>query len=271
MSVFTRREWIRSAGASFATCALGPRFLSPAFATAAGRFTIPSDPVRMIAIPAGSFLMGTTTLDIHTLADLYGYDVSWMDGEVPQRHVFLPAYAIQKYPVTNAEFALFCAATGYPPRVHWPGGIPPEDLLDHPVTWVNRADAQAYADWVGLRLPTEAEWEKAARGVYGRRFPWGKVFDPLACQWNSDPSTGGPGTAPVTAHPSGASPYGVEDMAGNVGEWCADGPSPSTAFIKGGAWTSGEVLNLRPAARNMSGADSNQSEFYGFRCARSLA
>jgi formylglycine-generating enzyme required for sulfatase activity len=214
--------------------------------------------------------MGTTPAQIQALANEYGYHPSWMDGELPQRAVYLPAYAIGRYPVTHAEFAAFCAATGYPPRPNWPSGIPPAQLLDHPVNYVNHADAQAYAAWKGLRLPTEAEWEKAARGVDGRAFPWGDAFDPYACQWNSDPSTPGSGTAPVTAHPSGASPYGVEDMAGNVGEWCADGPQPGTAFVKGGAWTSHEIVNLRAAARNMSGADNNPSRFYGFRLARSL-
>ena len=246
----TRREWIRSAGSGLAACALAPGSL--------------------VVVPAGPFLMGTTPQEVQALASAYGYHPSWMDGELPQRVVVLPAYAIQRFPVTHAEFAAFCAATGYPARPNWPGGAPPAQLLDHPVNYVNRADAQAYAAWKGLRLPSEAEWEKAARGVDGRAFPWGDTFDPFACQWNRDPASPGPGTAPVTAHPSGASPYGVEDLAGNLGEWCADGPSPVTAFIKGGAWISSEIVNLRAAARNMSGADNNPIKFYGFRCARSL-
>jgi formylglycine-generating enzyme required for sulfatase activity len=224
----------------------------------------------MVVIPAGTFLMGTPSEEVQALASTYGYDPSWMDGEQPQRQVYLRSYAIQKYPVTNLEFARFCAATGYPPRSYWPGGTPPEALLSHPVTGVNRADALAYSDWIGLRLPTEAEWEKAARGADGRTFPWGDAFDPTACQWNSDPGSYGPGTAEVNAHPGGASPYGVFDMVGNVGECCADGPSPLTMFIKGGAWISREIINLRPAARNMSGADNNWAPFYGFRCARDL-
>jgi formylglycine-generating enzyme required for sulfatase activity len=224
----------------------------------------------MVAIPAGTFLMGTAASEIQRLASAYGYDPAWMDGELPQRQVFLPAYAIQRYPVTHHDFAIFCGDTGYPPRIDWPGGTPPHHLLDHPVNWVNQADAEAYAAWIGLRLPTEAEWEKAARGPDGRTFPWGDAFDPLACQWNSDPLHDGPGTAPVTAHPLGASPYRVMDMVGNVGEWCADGPGPFSAFVKGGAWISSEVVNLRPAARNMSGYANIVGRFYGFRCARSL-
>lgn len=225
----------------------------------------------MIVIPAGTFLLGTTTQEVQALANTYGYEPSWMDGELPQVQVFLPAFAIQRYPVTNREFAEFCAATGYPPRLHWGGPNPPVALLDHPVVFVSRADAHAYANWAGLRLPTEAEWQKAARGTDGRTFPWGDVFDPLACRWNADPYSPGLGTARVGTHWRGASPYGVEDMIGNVGEWCADGPAPSTAYVKGGAWCSSEIVNLRLAARNMSGFAGNLGPTCGFRCARNQA
>jgi len=138
------------------------------------------------------------------------------------------------------------------------------------VTFVNTAAAEAYAASAGKRLPTEAEWEKAARGTDGRLFPWGDEFDPSACRWNPDPRSQGPGTSPVDAQPKGVSPYGVLDTVGNVGEWCADSPGPGAAMIKGGAWCMGEIINLRPAARNMSGFAHNASDFYGFRCAREV-
>lgn len=260
MSVFSRREWLKTTGTgclAYLTVSLW-----------GGEETLQGEDPEMIVIPAGKFLMGTPEKEAERLARTYGYHPSWLSGEVPPREIELPAYAIDKFPVTNRQFAAFCAATGYPPRPHWPGGKPPEPLLDHPVVCVNRADALAYARWAGKRLPTEAEWEKAARGPDGRRFPWGDEFDPEACQWNRDRSPSGAGTAPVTAHPRGISPYGVWDLVGNVAEWCADGPSPAVAFIKGGCWLTEEVLNLRPAARNMSGFDSNASNFYGFRCAK---
>jgi formylglycine-generating enzyme required for sulfatase activity len=227
-------------------------------------------PAPTVVVPAGYFLMGSTSLEVQNLASNYGYDASWLDGELPQRSVFVAAFEIQVYPVTNRDYALFCAATGYPPRLHWPGGAPTRDMFLHPVTHVNRADAQAYAAWIGMRLPTEAEWEKAARGVDGRTWPWGNVFDPDACQWNRYAATYSPGTARVDAHPTGASPYGVLDLIGNTAEWCADGPAAGTAYIKGGTWLSHEMVNLRPAARNLSGAANNVSAFYGFRCVRSL-
>jgi formylglycine-generating enzyme required for sulfatase activity len=263
MAAITRRACLEGAGAGLAACALVPLF--PRSASAAARTL-----GQMVVVPAGSFLMGTTPREARAFADAFCYHVSWFEGELPQRTVDLPAFAIGRFPVTNLEYAAFCAATGHRTPAHWPQGQPPQALHRHPVTHLNKHDAEAYAAWLGLRLPTEAEWEKAARGADGRIFPWGDTFDPSACQWNSAPLGPGPGTAPVDAHPSGASPWGVEDMVGNVAEWCADGPSPVAAWIKGGAWISTQVVNLRPAARNMSGYQVNGTTFYGFRCARSL-
>jgi formylglycine-generating enzyme required for sulfatase activity len=270
MPGITRRDWIRSASSGLAACAIGASVPASTFSVDQRRRPGPHGPNPIVGVPAGVFLMGTSAQRIQTLATDYGYDLSWFDGELPERQVYLPAFAIQKYPVTQAEYAAFCFATGYPIPFNWPTGAPPAELYDHPVNCVDRADAQAYAAWIGMRLPTDAEWEKAARGVDGRNFPWGDAFDPDACHWSSDPTVPESGTAPVTAHPRGVSPYGVEDMVGNVGEWCANGPGAVTAFIKGGSWNSSEVVNLRPAARNMSGLTDYPCRFYGFRCVRSL-
>ena len=226
----------------------------------------------MVTIPAGPFLMGTAEDEAKRLAREHGWHPSWLAGEVPARTVVLSAYAIDRCPVTNLRFAEFCRATGYAPRPHWGGADPPTNLLDHPVTHVNWADADAYAKWAGKRLPTEAEWEKAARGDRGLLFPWGNRFDPQRCCWN--PGRNGSlaqSTASVTALPEGASPYGVLHMAGNVAEWCADKPGHGSAYLKGGCWHTSEILNLRPAARNMSGFASNPMPFYGFRCAKEVA
>lgn len=219
-----------------------------------------------VLIPAGTFFRGTSQAEAASLADDCGYYESWFEGETPERTVYLDAYRIDRYPITNGEYHEFCVATGYEAPGYWKGSEPPDDLLDHPVTCVDRADASAYAEWTGKRLPTEAEWEKAARGADGSLFPWGETFDPEACCWGRS-ATGEDGrTDPVTAHPTGASPYGVRDTVGNVGEWCADDPGPRSAYIKGGAWLTTDPVNLRPAARNMSGYDRNDSPFYGFRC-----
>ncbi len=257
-----RREWMKVAGAGLLACAAGP-------AARAQKGEGSADDA-MITIPAGPFVMGTSEEDARKLADAEGFHVSWLSGEFPRRVVDLKAFAIDRYPVTNREFAEFCADKGYPARAHWHGKRPPKALLEHPVVCVNLADAQAYAAWAGKRLPTEAEWEKAARGENGLLYPWGSEFDPQACRWNPDPSTQGPGTAPVTAHPRGASPFGVMDMVGNAAEWCADSPGPASAFIKGGCWWTERPINLRPAARNMSGSANNASDFYGFRCVREV-
>jgi len=256
----TRREWITATGVGALGLALG----------AARAEVQPVAPEGMILIPGGMFLTGTSVEQVEELARKYGYHPSWFSGETPQAHVNLQAFVIDKYPVTNAQFAEFCAATGHARRPYWNGPEPPPRLAEHPVAMVNQADCTAYAQWAGKRLPTEEEWEKAARGTDGRMFPWGEEFDPEACQWNRARAPVTFATAPATAHPSGASPYGVMDMVGNVAEYCADGPGPGAAFIKGGSWMNEEIVNLRPAARNMSGFANNAATFYGFRCAKDV-
>ena len=156
----------------------------------------------MIDIPAGAFPMGT---------DLPQADPQ----DHPQHQVQLPAYRIDKYLVTNAQYARFLAQTGHRPPSTWKEGRIPDGRLQHPVTLVSWYDAQAYAQWAGKRLPSEAEWEKAARGTDARRWPWGSSMD--ASRLNTYYNVGS--TTPVDAYKSGASPYGVFDMAGNVSEW----------------------------------------------------
>jgi len=160
---------------------------------------------QMVDIPAGEFLMGTD----RERSDSF-------DG--PQHKVMLPAYRIDKYPVTNIQYARFVAATEHRAPLHWENGLIPLGTELHPVTMVSWYDASLYASWAGKRLPSEAEWEKAARGVDGRRWPWGDRMDNtrLNTYYNIGAAT------KVTRFPNGASPYGVMDMAGNVSEWTAD-------------------------------------------------
>jgi formylglycine-generating enzyme required for sulfatase activity len=223
----------------------------------------------LILIPAGTFLMGTPLDQAKELAAKHGYHESWITCESPQQEIDLPAYRIDQYPVTNAQYHTFCQETGHPPPPHWNRSNPAENILNHPVSSIPHPSAIAFAEWAGKRLPTEAEWEKAARGTDGRLFPWGNRFDPEACCWNRS-GEGGLTTDPVDAHPSGASPYGVLDMAGNLFEWCGDGPSQYNAYIKGGGWITTEILDLRPAARGNSGRTNNAAAFYGFRCVKEV-
>jgi serine/threonine-protein kinase len=232
-----------------------------------------------IAVQAGSGPNGHHLVAVQAGPFLYGPD---------RREVFLDGFALDRHPVTNRQFAAFLRATDYRPRVargflrHWGRKGPPTHLLDHPVVFVDHADASAYAAWLGMRLPTEAEWEKAARGEEGRRYPWGRR-SPTPDHANY----GRRGTTqPVDAHPAGRSPYGIEDLAGNVWEWTsdaqvdgfvADGPATNPrrpigihggeAVAKGGCWWFDDPKALRTTARQAF-PTTHRSDMVGFRCAR---
>ena len=170
--------------------------------------------LEMIFIPAGEFLMGSVP----------NVNQATQTDEYPQHNLYLPDYYMAKTPVTKAQYAVFVQVMGYRPPTRWENGQPPTDKQDHPVVYVSWDDAAAYCHWLskhtGLvyRLPTEAEWEKAARGTDGRIYPWGNQWDSSRC---NTPENGLNDTTPVEAYPDGASPYGLLDMVGNVWEWCA--------------------------------------------------
>ncbi len=254
---WSRRQWLATAGAAGLALTACPLLAAA-----------PEDSAPMILIPAGPFRLGTSAEEAAALARQWRCHVTWFNGELPQRTLELPAFRIDQYPVTNRLYAVFVAATGHPAPSHWRGPTPPPDLLDHPVVFVSRADATAYAKWAGKRLPSAAEWEKAARGPDGLQYPWGNRFDKRACHHDRGGARPPSGTAPVTAHPRGASPYGVMDLAGNVAEWCADGPGGGSGYLKGGCWLSSSPLTLRCAALGLSGFTNNQLDYIGFRCAQ---
>jgi serine/threonine-protein kinase len=168
----------------------------------------------MILVPAGTFAMGPG-----------------------RREVYLDAFYLDRTPVTNEQFQVFLEVTGYEPAdvakgrflAHWRNGEPPRGEERHPVAYVSWLDARAYAAWAGKRLPTEAEWEKAARGTDGRKYPWGRA-EPGPSHANFGRRDGA--TTPVGSFPDGASPYGILDLAGNVWEWCDD--VHDEAFYEGG-------------------------------------
>jgi formylglycine-generating enzyme required for sulfatase activity len=257
MNLFTRRDWLTTSALA------GAGLMALRLHAAETR-----DDGEMVLIPGGLFLMGTTRKQADELAKQFGHHPSWLDGEVPQRRVKLKSFRIDKYPVTNRRYFAFVKATGARAPFDWPNGEPNATQLDLPVRYVERKDARAFAKWAGKRLPTAAEWEKAARGTDGQLYPWGNTFDPEACQHDCGGVVPPTGPASVTAHPRGASPYGVMDLIGNLAEYCEDGPGPNSAYIKGGCWLTTLPLNLRCAAVGMSGAENNALDYLGFRCAK---
>jgi len=237
----------------------------------------PKDGAEMVFVPAGEFIMGSTDADIVALVKEHPHlKAEWFSfaNEQPQVRAHLPGYWIDKYEVTVARYREFCKETGtkMPAAPSWGWHD------DHPMVNVTWHDAAAHVKWAGKRLPTEAEWEKAARGTDGRKYPWGNNWEASRCA-NSLAST-----KPVGSYPSGASPYGCLDMAGNVLEWCADWhdkdaytryakadlkPPASGTFLvlRGGSWYNGNPSSFRCATRLYY---RPVSRFFssGFRCVR---
>jgi formylglycine-generating enzyme required for sulfatase activity len=182
-----------------------------------------------VTIPAGKFRMGSTdseVQDVFRAANRANSNAQkeWFMSELPQHEVYLHSFRIARYPVTNDQYARFVQETGHEPPYHWQGKMPPPVLLNHPVVNVTWHDAVAYCAWLSevcaeqVRLPTEAEWEKAARGEDGRTYPWGNRPPPTKERVNFNDHVGD--TTPVGRYsPQGDSPYSVADMAGNVWEW----------------------------------------------------
>ena len=228
----------------------------------------------MILIPAGDFIMGSN---------------GGNDDEKPVHNVYLDAYYIDKYKVTNVLYkacaeAQVCAPPKFNNSYLRPTYYGDARYDDYPVIGVTWNMAKAYCEWRGARLLTEAEWEKAARGTDARMYPWGDSIDQSRANYNNNNDSNYIGdTSAVDAYPSGVSPYGVFDMAGNVWEWVADiydanyysasplanplGPTSGPyRVIRGGSWDS-DAMSLRSARRSWN--DPSSANIYiGFRCAR---
>jgi formylglycine-generating enzyme required for sulfatase activity len=148
-----------------------------------------------------------------------GRDEDSPKSERPAHTAFISDYYIGRYPVTNQEYREFVQCTGYRLPIHWQRGTFPAGMGNHPVVNVSWQEAFAFAQWRGCRLPTEGEWEKAARGTDERPYPWGTRFtEGECCNANNQVGT----TTPVTEFPDGRSFYELWDMCGNAYEWCQD-------------------------------------------------
>ena len=254
------------------------------------------DLVEWIEIPAGEFLMGSSSEEIAALdseANFRGamVDRHTFEAEIPSHKVFLKAYSISRHEITNAQYKLFIENTRRPkPRGNQGEDIWQEEKFANselPVVGVTWFDAQAFAEWIGSSLPTEAQWERAARGKHRTDYPWGDALPRARQHANFARRYDCP--TPVGQFPTGSTVEGVEDMAGNVWEWCLDEydatfyhKSPvhdpinlryrdvlHPRVIRGGAWDSGRIF-LRSALRfKFFPLDSSHS--IGFRVVRPAA
>jgi serine/threonine-protein kinase len=243
----------------------------------------------------------------------------FFDREIPRHRVYLDAFYIDKHEVTNARFQQFVQATGHRTQAEREGsgyvytgqkweqvnganwraprgpGSSIASLEQHPVVQVSQEDARAYCSWAGKRLPTEAEWEKAARGTDGQIYPWGNQFDgkrtnfcDTNCETSWKDSAANDGyryTAPVGNYESGKSPYGAYDMAGNIWEWAADwydknyyrnsparnpqGPASGDRAVLRGGGSRNNALTVRAPFRDRL-APAYRDGISGFRCAKTL-
>ncbi|WP_280882296.1 formylglycine-generating enzyme family protein [Streptomyces pseudovenezuelae] len=193
------------------------------------------------AVPGGTAEIGLPPAAVNDIVANWrhvGVEASWINKETPVHEVRLNTFWIATYPVTNGEYLDFLSETGHDDRPStWYLGAFPYDRGNHPVAGVLPGSADAYARWLSARsghpwrLPTESEWEHAAKGTDGREYPWGAAFDPGAANTRE---TGVHTTTPVGVFPAGRSPYGVLDMGGNVEEYVADDyhPYPGGAHVE---------------------------------------
>jgi len=221
----------------------------------------------MVNIPGGPFIIG--------------YDNRHPD-EKPAHTISLPAFQIDTYEVTNGQYKLFVDATNRRLPDDWENGTYPPGKRSHPVVFVTWNDAHDFCVWAGKRLPTEEEWEKAARGTDGRLYPWGNEFDPRKANM---PQSHSVGTMPVGSFPQGRSPYGVYDMAGNVWEWTDSwakpypgSPIPTAHYftgeykvLRGGSWVDCSFYRCGISALTFNRGyfkPTTKNQGFGFRCAK---
>lgn len=234
-----------------------------------------ADGSLLLLVPGGKSLVGGSYPD---------------EGAGEPFEVELPPYYLAMHPVTNAQYRRFATLTSHhSPKnrpytsMRWAGNRYTPEKADHPVVCVTWDDARAYCEWADARLPTELEWEKAARGVDGREFPWGNVWDSGKCR-NGD-NRNRNGTCNVWEFPEGCSPWGHYQMSGNVREWCQDWYDPGSyerfrqgnlglpqrgtaRVVRGGLWYHDGSDLFRCASRSRCGP-GHLDAYNGFRITRS--
>jgi formylglycine-generating enzyme required for sulfatase activity len=238
----------------------------------------PKDGAEMVWVPAGEFIMGSTDEQVTVLInENQGPDYDF-NAERPQRRIYLDGYWMYKCEVTVGQYKKYCSETGVLmpelPNYVW--------VDNYPMIMVSWQDAVDYAKWAGGSLPTAAQWEKAARGTDGRRYPWGNKWDASKCNMKTQ---GSEKEQPAGSYPAGASPYGCLDMAGNVWEWCSDwwsgtyyadaptinptGPKNGTArVLRGGSFGSGVLYDTFRCANRSPHDPAERGGYHGFRCAK---
>jgi len=261
-----KRKWLKRAAAVSGLLVLGAAAIFYGIDARDGVESVGKDGAPAVLIPAGKFVMGG-------------------DENSPRREMFLDAFYMDRYEITVARYGNFLKATG---KLNEPDDFPESDLKkfgDFPVVGVNWHGANNYCRWAGKRLPTEAEWEKAARGEDGRNYPWG-LDEPTSAHARFGVSSRKPvypdGVSRVGTHPRGMGPFGMYDLAGNAWEWVADwystsfprgesqnpkGPDSGTAkVIRGGGWM--DPADRITATKRMYLNPNESMEDTGFRCAR---
>ncbi len=230
-------------------------------------------PSEMVEVPAGKFIMGTN---------------GRLPDEGPQHELYLDAFLIDKYEVTNLQYKAYIEANSRRSPAHFRNRTYPAGKVDHPVVFVGWDDAVDYCAWAGKRLPTDKEWEKAARSSDGRTYPWGDIFDPKKSnnpvRWRAAGKTGD--TTPVGAFAKGVSVYGLYDTSGNVWEWTDSWyyPYPGNEVasesygeryktLKGGSWFDCSFYKCgisAPLFNRAFFAKRTKNDTFGFRCAKDV-
>jgi len=230
----------------------------------------------LVPVPSGLFVYGTTEEEFQQLIATRTINFPGMEErlrktfEIPPRSINVPLFHMDRFEVTNEQFHQFVVATGYRPKdlsdylKHWKSATQfPDWAAGFPVVWVSQKDAEAYCSWRGQRLPTEVEWEKAARGTAGARFPWGDVSPTVETANFSTEKL-----EPVGNRPEDCSPYGIYDLAGNASELTSStisGRFGPKVVIRGGCYTCGVSETATFYRRSLSDANDRE-DYVGFRC-----